>query len=254
MDKFKAIEDLRLKLSSGLHSVGSWLQLDDSSVAEIIGSSGYDWVAVDLEHGSISTDSLPDLFRSLELNSCLPFSRVASVTEKDCKLSLDAGAAGLILPMIKNADELSQAIEYCCWPPEGKRGVGFSRANLFGRNFEDYKSLAGNPFIVSMIENISAAEEIDAILDISGLDAIFIGAYDLSASMGITAEFDNQDFKDIKNMIITKCKEKNIPCGIHQVQPDPAELIKRVEEGFTFLAYSIDTCFLTENCRNPLQT
>ena len=130
MNKLQKIKQIRKKLSNGDISIGSWIQLPNASIAEIMGQSGYDWVAVDLEHGAISICLLPDLFRALELGNTLPLARIAQGKEKDCKQALDAGAAGLIIPMVESAEELQKVINFSSWPPFGIRGVGFSRANL----------------------------------------------------------------------------------------------------------------------------
>ena len=138
MNRLQGIEEIRQKLSSGTYSLGSWMQIPNSSIAEIMGQSGYDWVAVDLEHGSISVNQLPDIFRALELGNTLPLVRLAEAQAKDCKQALDAGASGVIVPMVENSKQLEFIRDYCRWPPSGKRGVGFSRANLFGKFFIDY--------------------------------------------------------------------------------------------------------------------
>jgi 2-dehydro-3-deoxyglucarate aldolase len=91
----------------------------------------FDGVAVDLEHGSIGIEQLPDLFRALEIGGTLPLARLAQGNSKDCKQVLDAGAGGVIVPMIENAEQLTLIRDACSWPPAGKRGVGFSRAVLF---------------------------------------------------------------------------------------------------------------------------
>jgi 2-dehydro-3-deoxyglucarate aldolase len=251
MNKLESIAILRSKLLSGNFSIGSWIQIPHASVAEIIGQSGYDWAAVDLEHGSISTHQLPDLFRALELGGTLPFARLAEGTSKDCKQALDAGAAGVIVPMIESSEHLMGIRDACRWPPAGNRGVGFSRANLFGRNFDSYSSEAQAPFLVAMIEHHRALKDLDKILKVSGLDAILIGPYDLSASMGITAQFEHPDFIASIAKIQTLCYENSIPCGIHIVDPNPRDLRSRIDEGYRFIAYSIDSVFLNKSCINP---
>ena len=134
----KIIEQIRQKFINDRPSIGTWQQIPNSSIAEILGQAGYDWVAVDMEHGSISLDQLPDLFRALELGNTLPLARIAESTKNNCKQALDAGAGGIIAPMIENAAKLIEIKDACCWPPSGTRGVGYSRANLFGKYFEDY--------------------------------------------------------------------------------------------------------------------
>ena len=244
MDRLKNINRIRKKLKKGDYTIGTWMQLTDSSVAEILGKSGYDWVAVDLEHGSISINQLPNIFRAIELGSSLPLARIEAPNPVRCKQALDAGAGGIIVPMIENASQLLLIKEACCWPPAGKRGVGFSRANLFGQNFEQYRKEAQSPILVAQIENMNAVKNLEEILKVKGLDSVMIGPYDLSASMEITAEFNHPSFIKILKNILELCKKHNVPCGYHVVTPDLNLLKKQIKSGYQFLAYSTDGVFL----------
>ncbi len=245
------IVEIRSKLQNGMPSIGSWMQIPSTSVAEIMGDAGYDWIAVDLEHGSMSTSQLPDLFRAIELGGTLPLARLAHGHLKDAKDALDAGAGGIIIPMIETAEQLESIIQYACWPPEGIRGVGFSRANLYGKYFKEYGEEARKTLIIAQIEHINAVRNIDKILNVPGLDGIIIGPYDLSASMNITGDFENPIFKTAFNKILESCIRLKKAAGVHIVQPNSLELDKRIKEGFQFIAYSIDSVFLNESCFNP---
>ncbi len=145
MNRLKAITTIRRKLSEGKYSVGSWMQIPSPSVAEIMGQAGYDWVAVDMEHGAISVHQLPDIFRALELGNTLPVVRIAQGHPKDCKQALDAGAGGVIIPMVDSPEQLEMVRDACRWPPAGNRGVAFTRANLFGKYFDNYIVEAQQP-------------------------------------------------------------------------------------------------------------
>jgi len=244
MNRLTAIQAIRAKLNAGGHSIGSWMQIPHPSVAEIMGQAGYDWVAVDMEHGAVSAHQLPDLYRALELGNTLPLARIAQGHPKDCKQALDAGAGGIIAPMIDSAAQLIAVRDACRWPPAGTRGVGFSRANLFGKHFEKYREEAQAPLLVAMIEHHRAVAGLDAILAVEGLDAILIGPYDLSASMGLTAQFAHPDFCATMEKIRTLAAAKAIPAGIHVVAPSPPQLQQRLDEGYRFIAYSIDAAML----------
>ena len=250
MDKPAHIQSIRDCLQNGGHSIGSWMQIPNSSVAEIMGKAGYDWVAVDLEHGTISVHQLPDLFRALELGGTLPLARLAQGDPKDCKQALDAGSGGVIVPMIESAEQLISVRNACCWPPAGTRGVGFSRANLFGKNFDDYCEEAQAPLLIAMIENINAINNLEGILKVKGLDAILVGPYDLSASMGITAQFDHPDFQSAMEHLRIQCDDERIPCGVHIVTPSVEKMKESLKEGYRFLAYSIDGVFLVTSSKN----
>lgn len=251
MDRLKAIKNIRKKLNTNGVSIGSWMQIPHSSIAEIMGQSNYDWIAVDMEHGAISVHQLPDLFRALELGNTLPLVRLAHGHSKDCKLALDAGAGGVIVPMIESADQLIKVRNSIRWPPSGQRGVAFSRANLFGKHFEAYAEEANQPILIAMIEHVEAINELDGILAVDGLDAILIGPYDLSASMNLMAQFEHPKFIKAISDIKKKSELANIPCGLHVVQPSARVLQQKVDEGYRFIAYSIDSVFLNHVVARP---
>lgn len=251
MNRLEKIRLIRQSLQENKPSIGSWMQIPHTSVAEIMGQAGYDWVAVDLEHGAIGVHQLPDLFRALELGGTLPLARLAQGSAKDCKQALDAGAGGVIVPMVESAEQLTQVRDACRWPPAGTRGVGFSRANLFGKHFDAYGVEAQAPLLVAMIEHLRAVDNLDEILKVEGLDAILIGPYDLSASMGLTAKFEAPEFIAEMNRIRTLCVRHRIPCGVHVVMPEPAVLEQRISDGYRFIAYSIDAVFLNSSSENP---
>jgi 2-dehydro-3-deoxyglucarate aldolase len=251
MNRPARVAAIREALAAGRPSVGSWIQLPHASVAEIMGQAGYDWVAVDLEHGSIAVDQLPDLFRALELGDTLPLARLASGGATDCKQALDAGAGGVIIPMVETPEQLAAAIDACRWPPAGARGVGFSRANLYGRHFEAYAREAQAPLVVAMIEHARALTHLESIIGVPGLDAILIGPYDLSASMGTPGLFEAPAFRAALDRILATCLRLGMPCGVHVVHPEPAVLEQRVAEGYRFLAYSVDAVFLTSAAGRP---
>ena len=251
MNRLEKINAIRQALATNKTSVGSWMQIPHASVAEIMGQAGYDWVAVDMEHGAISVHQLPDLFRALELGGTLPLVRLAHGHPKDCKQALDAGAGGVIVPMVETAAQLIAVRDACRWPPAGTRGVGFSRANLFGKHFEAYREEAQAPLLVAMIEHVRAVENLEEILSVEGLDAILIGPYDLSASMGLTARFDMPEFISAMDRIRTLCSQHRTPCGVHVVMPDADALKLRIQEGYRFIAYSIDAAFLNTSTIAP---
>ena len=252
MNRLIKIQAIRKALAENKPSVGSWMQIPHASVAEIMGQAGYDWVAVDMEHGTIGVHQLPDLFRALELGDTLPLARLAHGHPKDCKQVLDAGAGGVIVPMVETAAQLLAVRDACCWPPVGTRGVGFSRANLFGKHFDAYRHEAQAPLLVAMIEHIRAVESLADILAVEGLDAILIGPYDLSASMGCTAQFDQPSFIAVMERIRTLCRHANKACGVHVVMPDVVALQQRIKEGYRFLAYSIDAVLLNHASLIPI--
>jgi len=250
MNRAAKVAAIRQALAAGGVSIGSWMQIPHASVAEIMGAAGFDWVAVDLEHGSIGCHQLPDLFRAIELGSTLPLVRLARGGADECKQALDAGAGGVIVPMVSSAQQLRAVASACRWPPAGTRGVGFSRANLFGTRFADYEREARAPLLVAMIEHVDALDSLPEILAVDGLDAIFIGPYERSAAMGMTGRFDDPAFVAVTQRICSLAGQAAIAYGMHVVTPSREALAARIADGYRFLAHSIDAVFLTSSLRD----
>ena len=156
--------------------------------------------------------------------------------------------------MINSGSQLRHLIEHSFYPPKGVRGVGFSRANLFGKNFQSYHSIAESIFIVAMIETKSGYDNLEEILSIENLDAVFIGPYDLSASLGMTGDFENPKFVKIIQKIKELCLKHGIACGIHQIEPSFKELKLKIKDGYNFIAYSTDAYLLAKISENPLKS
>ena len=174
---------------------------------------------------------------------------MANHKTNDLGLIFDAVCSGIIIPNVSSSGQVKKIYEQCVWPPKGKRGVGFSRANLFGKYFEQYYEEAQNPLLIAMIENSEAVENLDSILRVKGLDAILIGPYDLSASLGITGDFENDKFIKIIDLIMKKCSKYNLPSGIHVIEPSEYKLHEEIKNGHQFLAYSIDAVMLLKTAK-----
>lgn len=249
----KTIHDIRALLAEDTATVGTWLQIPSPEVAELMARAGYDWVAVDMEHGSFGRTGLPDIFRAIECGGAAPFARLPEATMAHIKSALEAGAQGLIFPMIESRRQLDDAIARSLYPSHGgSRGVGYCRANVFGKAFDEYMDgVSRDLLLVAQIEHIRAVENLDAILSHPRLDAIMVGPYDLSGSMGLTGQFDHPDFKAALERINHACKRHNAVMGLHIVQPDPTALASRIAEGCRFIAYGIDSVFLWRGAERP---
>ena len=250
-DRLELLHRLRKKLKNKQASIGSWIQSGSDNIAEIMADAGYDWLVIDMEHGSISISDLPNLVRAIELHACLPLVRIPEGNKFFCKNALDAGAAGVLIPDIRSPEHLKNIISWCCWPPIGQRGVGFSRANLYGKYFDDYMEEAQAPFIVAQIEHVDAIVNLEAILKVPGLDAIIIGPYDLSASMGIPGQFDNDEYYQAIYEYEKMIADSNIPFGIHIVHPEKELLQKKIGQRYLFIGYGTDALFLINASKIP---
>ena len=257
------IDTIRAALAQDKPTIGTWLQFPSAEVAELLARAGYDWVAADMEHGTFGRTGLTDIFRAIECGGAAPFPRLAEATRLQIKSALEAGAQGLIFPMIESREQLDAAISWATYPgyDDGRlpgeplrenRGVGFCRANAFGTRMDWYmKERASRVFLVAQIEHIRAVEHLEDILSHPRLDAIMVGPYDLSGPMGLTAQFDHPDFQAAMRRIHEVCRKHRPLMGLHIVQPDPEELARQVAQGSRFIAYGIDSVFLWNGARRP---
>lgn len=212
------------------------------SSAEILAMSGFDWVAIDIEHTSIDHENIENCIRGIKLYGSEPFVRISSHDAEIIKICLDMGATGLIVPMVNTAEQSRKVVEAIKFPPKGKRGASFSRATDFGNNFNDYYEKFNNEVvIVAMIEDIEGVNNINEIIRVDGIDALFIGPYDLSQSMGIVGKFENSIFIEAIQAIKHASIKFKMPIGIHVVVPDTKQIQKKINEGFQFIGCSIDT-------------
>ena len=146
--------------------------------------------------------------------------------------------------MIEDINQLNKIHDEILYPPNGKRGVGFSRSNQYGINFKNAVEDVNQPFLVAMIETKLGLINLEEILSAKYLDAIIIGPYDLSASLGVCGDFESEIFKDAFMKIRNLCYKFDTPFGIHLVEPSNIKLKKSIENGAKFIAFSMDTVML----------
>lgn len=236
---------IRKRLIAGDAVIGSWVQIPHPAVARILGTSGLDWLAVDGEHGMVDAAMCDQLLLTIASHGCSPIVRLPGNAYASNKRFLDAGAEGLIAPLIRTAEEAKRFVESAKYPPDGLRGVGFCPANLYGKHLQEYIANANeNTLCCVQIEHHEAITNLESILSVPGVDATFIGPYDLSASLGVAGQFDHPDYKKALETFVHTCHRMKIPAGIHVIQPNGDEVLKRIEEGYRFIAFSLDVTMI----------
>ncbi|MDV6343663.1 HpcH/HpaI aldolase family protein [Nitrosomonas sp. Is37] len=246
---------LKAKLARSELTIGSWITLGHPAIAEIMASAGFDWLVLDMEHSVLELSEVQTIIQVLDGQRCPAIVRLTSNHPDQIKRVMDAGAAGIMVPMIKSAADAQAAVESVYYPPEGKRGVGLARAQGYGARFHEYRQwLKNNAVIIVMIEHVDAVYNIDSILSVPGIDAYIIGPYDLSGSMGRPGELDHPQVQDAIKQILDAGHRLRKPGGIHVIEPEPNVLQQRINAGFNFLGYSLDIRILDTLCRNHMQT
>ena len=176
--------------------------------------------------------------------------RIAQGNPKDCKQALDAGAGGIIVPMVKSLKDAKKAIDSAYYPPKGIRSFGLARAQRYGVGFEEYlQQSLDETIVIAQIEHIDALEELEEILSLESIDAYIIGPYDLSGSMGIPGQFDNEKYLDAIEFIRRTAERANKPGGIHIVEPD-IEAYEKACKDYSLIAFSVDFRILDVISRN----
>ena len=187
---------LKKKLKRREITLGSWITLGNTSIAEIMAKAGFEWLVVDMEHSAITLDIAQQLIQVIEGCGAVPLVRVGENNATLIKRVMDAGAYGVIVPMVNTKKEAEAAVNAVKYPPVGTRGVGLARAQGYGNNFEDYRDwIKKESIVIVQIEHIDAVNNLEDILKVRGVDGSIIGPYDLSASLGIPGEFDNTELK-----------------------------------------------------------
>lgn len=245
---------LRQSIRNNELSLGSWITIGHPNVAEILANAGFDWLVIDIEHNPINIGMVQNLITTIQSKGIAAFVRVSKNEEVVIKLVLDAGADGIIVPMICTKEDAIQAVDFAKYPPIGKRGVGLARAQQYGIGFEAYKKwVAEDLVVIAQIEHIDGINNLEEIISVPGIDGTIIGPYDLSGSMGMPGEFEKPVVKEALTKYIDICKAHNFPMGFHVVNANPAKIQEKIDEGYRFIAYGTDFLFMGDTAKEGMK-
>jgi 2-dehydro-3-deoxyglucarate aldolase len=216
--------------------------------------SGFDWLVVDMEHSAITLDVAQELIRVIDLCDVPPLVRVGYNQPNLIKRVMDAGAHGVIVPMVNTREDAEQAVHSVKYPPKGFRGVGLARAQKYGRDFEGYRIWnQEHSVVIVQVEHIEAVRNLEEILSVPGVDGFIVGPYDLSGSLGIPGQFDHPDLVKALDTIRATASRLTALSGYHVIPPEPLALKARQQEGYQFLAFSLDILYLGQACTQALK-
>ncbi len=230
---------LREIWQSGGAAVNGWLAIPNGFSAETMAHQGWDTLTIDLQHGVADYQSMVGMLQAISTTPTVPVVRVPWLEPGILMKTLDAGAYGVICPMVNTADDAAKLVAYTHYAPRGTRSFGPVRALLYGG--ADYPQKANDTVVVfAMIETAQALDNLDAILAVEGLDAVYIGPSDLSLALGCTPTFDDLDPKaaEAVDHILGRAKAHGVVAGIHNGAPEAA--LKRIAKGFQFVTVSSD--------------
>jgi 4-hydroxy-2-oxoheptanedioate aldolase len=248
------INHVKRHLKAGKPSIGAWLLVPEPLIAEHVARLGFDWIAVDMEHSPVCIESLAHVFMAMVPAPVAPMVRLPWNTGENIKRVLDAGAWGIIVPMVNNRAQAEAVVEAAKYPTTGARSLGSGRYLIsFDADQETYIERANEEILVVVqAEHIDAVENAEEILSVPGIDACFIGPWDLMASMGINparAKDEPRVDEAIEHVRQTAVKYGVAP-GIHV--PNAQAANRRIEEGFQFIALGTELAMMLAGLKGQL--
>ena len=235
-------------LRAGDVTLGGWITNPSTINAEIMGSAGFEYVAIDTQHGAIDYTTMLPLLQVLAIGEATPIVRVPSCDSAHIGKALDAGARAVIVPMVNDRETCQAAMSFTRYAPEGVRSYGPTRAVLV--EGDDYFSNASEQIsMIPMIETVQAIDNIDEILDVPGVEAIYVGPADLSISLGLPPALDSPALDEAIESIIEACARHGVAPGVHA---NSSLCAKRVTQGFRMVTVSADIVALRTQVNEDL--
>lgn len=249
-----AVRENRVKRlwQAGGPALGGWLTVPSSFSAEVMAHAGFDWLCVDMQHGVIDYQVAVTMLQAISTTETVPFARVPWNEPGIIMKALDAGAYGVIIPIVNDAAEAEAAVRVCRYPPRGTRSHGPIRAALYGGR--DYIAMAdGEVLCVVQIETKESIDNLDEILSVPGVDAAYIGPADLSLSLGLSPASDHEEpvFVEAVERVLESCKRHGVAPGVHGGNVTTAR--KRIEQGFLMVEVCDDAGSLARSAAADLK-
>jgi 4-hydroxy-2-oxoheptanedioate aldolase len=242
-------------LKAGKPSFGTWLSLGDLFATRVLARIGFDWLTLDLEHGAIDWSQAAMVFAAIADAGGVPLARVPKGNHDYIKRTLDAGAWGIVVPMVDTVEQAKIAIDAAKYPPQGNRSVGGGMHALnFGATSGDYYRRANDEIMVILqTESPTGVVNAEAIYSLPGVDAIFVGPVDLRAQMRAPdgTEATDSEFEAMLQRVIDAGRKTGTPTGMHVM--DPAVALRRAEQGMQFIAIGSDLRMMTQKAQETVQ-
>ena len=232
----------RSRLRAGETLLGTMVTLTTPAVSEILAEIGFDWLFIDGEHGPFEMGEILAVLQAVG-NRVPCIVRVPASDEAGIKRVLDLGAEGIIVPQVNTAEQAAAIVRAARYAPAGSRGVGLARAQGYGLRFQEYLESANQQVaVIVQAEHALAVENIGAIVKVEGIDAVFIGPYDLSASLGKMGKINDPAVVEAIEHVTKTCRSAGIPLGYFGVSA--AAVRPYIERGYTLIAAGADTLLL----------
>jgi 4-hydroxy-2-oxoheptanedioate aldolase len=235
--------------NNGKNIVNGWSSIANTFNSEILATSGFDSVTIDMQHGLVGYQKVVEMLQAISGYNITPMVRVPWNDPSMVMRCLDAGAYGIICPMVNTKEECEKFVAACRYPPKGNRSFGPIRARMYAG--DDYFKHANDTLLnFAMIETSEAVDNLDKILSVEELDAVYIGPSDLAVTMGYAPGAYEKEVEDCLSYIIEMCKKKNIKAGIHC--PDGKTVKERFDMGYNLGTISADAALLSQASKREI--
>lgn len=240
---------LKRKLASGEVVIGPFAGLNCPDLIEIMGMAGFDFCVIDTEHGPMNPESIQHLVRAAELSGMTPVVRSPRAEAVDILKLLDIGAQGIHVPQVNSRETAIDVVKAARYHPEGMRGVAVPRALSYGLRplGEALSEVNREVLVIAHCENAEGLEKLEEIASVEGLDLVFVGPYDLSQSLGVPGEIFHPSMVQAVSRALKVVTAAKKPAGIFVTSTDEAK--RRIDEGFRYIAYSMDSLIFGNACR-----
>jgi 2-keto-3-deoxy-L-rhamnonate aldolase RhmA len=244
---------IREKARRGETTLGTWLTIGHPEVAEAISLLPLDWVVVDMEHAPLDFQSAETLLIALRGSHVVPLVRVPAIDPVYVKRVLDMGFEGVVFPLVRSTEEAKLAVASTRYPPRGIRGVGPRRAIMYGLYdpYKYYVEASEKVLVLVQIETREALESLDEILDVEGVDGVFVGPNDLSAALGVFRQFDHPEYRRALKTILEAALSRGKIAGI--MARSPKDALEKARMGFNFISLAHDITMMLHAYREALK-
>ena len=253
----KIRKNIKEKFKKRKKIFGGWISFEDPSIAELFSNINFDFIAIDMEHTTISNNLAKNIITSCNSKGKPCFPRPVSSDDHILKPLLDAGADGIIAPRVSFNEDVSKLINNIKYPKKGQRSFGINRAQSYGLNEKNYfKNWNDTSTCIIQIETIDGVNNLNELLENKDIDGVMIGPYDLSGSLGVPGDLNNKKVLEATRYILDICKKKKVSCGTQLSKFNLSEIKKNFSKGFNFIILGSDLFALKNwaiDCKNIIE-
>jgi 2-keto-3-deoxy-L-rhamnonate aldolase RhmA len=243
---------MKRKLGRGEKVMGAWISSGSPNSLDLLRNFSFDWFLFDMEHSAITIETVAHMVQVLNGSSAAPLVRVGQIDQAAFKIVLDAGAQGIIVPLVNTVEEAERAVKFCKYPPLGVRGVAATKASEYGLSLGKYiRSANDETTVIAQIETPLAVDNIAKIVAVEGVDVAFVGPSDLTMTLGLLDDRTNPKVVEAMAKVVKACDDAGKVAGVMATTLDEAKLA--VERGFRFIALGSDMKYITLGARSFLE-